>query len=332
MTKRTWTIIAVADVARSLRWYQTLFGQTPTPPAHDYFGQVLDDDGTVLLCLHAWGTHEHPTLSNPERATPGHGLLLFFRVDDFDAAAARARSLVGALELEPEVNPATRTREIALRDPDGYYVMLSATPVMARAHPPQVLQIVREPIKAGDEAAYEAIESEIAAACVALQCPHPHLALETLTGQKEIWWLSLFESEEDRLRVTRAFESNRPLMEMLVRSSAKKARHTGPVIDKVSRYRRDLGPEGRWDLIGARYVVVSFGDAAIATGGPVFEQPDGACFAVRFFKTLDAAARCASNGEAVLRFRPSWGLPIWEVIDADRDFWSVNPAATVSER
>lgn len=37
-----------------------------------------------------------------------------------------ARSLVSALELEPQVNPATGTREFALRDPDGYYVMVSA--------------------------------------------------------------------------------------------------------------------------------------------------------------------------------------------------------------
>lgn len=124
--KRTWTIIGVADVARSLRWYQSLFGQPQKPPAHDYFGQILDADGTVLLCLHQWGAHEHPTLSNAERATPGNGLLLFFRVDDFDEALPRARALVSALELEPEVNPATGTREIALQDPDGYYVMVSA--------------------------------------------------------------------------------------------------------------------------------------------------------------------------------------------------------------
>jgi catechol 2,3-dioxygenase-like lactoylglutathione lyase family enzyme len=126
MMKRTWTIIGVADVARSLEWYQSLFGQRQTPPAHDYFGQVLDSDGTVLLCLHQWGAHEHPTLSSPDPAPPGNGLLLFFRVDDFDEALPRARALVGALELEPQVNSATGTREIALRDPDGYYVMVSA--------------------------------------------------------------------------------------------------------------------------------------------------------------------------------------------------------------
>jgi catechol 2,3-dioxygenase-like lactoylglutathione lyase family enzyme len=124
--KRTWTIIGVADVARSLKWYQSLFGQKETPPAHDDFAQLLDDDGTVLLCLHQWGAHEHPTLSSPGRAPPGNGLLLFFRVDDFDEALSRARSLVGALEQEPQMSPATGTREFALRDPDDYYVMLSA--------------------------------------------------------------------------------------------------------------------------------------------------------------------------------------------------------------
>lgn len=124
--KRTWTIIGVADVARSLNWYQSLFGQPRSAPAHDYFGQVVDTDGTVLLCLHKWGAHDHPTLSSPDRAEPGNGLLLFFRVDDFDEALVRARALVGQLEEDPQTNPATGTREFALRDPDGYYVMFSA--------------------------------------------------------------------------------------------------------------------------------------------------------------------------------------------------------------
>ena len=123
--KRTWTILGVTDVAKSFSWYQTLFGQPLTAPAHDYWGQLLDDDGTVLLCLHAWGAHDHPSLTSPDAATPGNGLLLFFRVDDFDAALARARTLAPLTE-EPHVNPATGTAEFALRDPDGYYVMVSA--------------------------------------------------------------------------------------------------------------------------------------------------------------------------------------------------------------
>jgi hypothetical protein len=55
--KRTWTIIGVGDGASSLKWYQSLFGHPRTPPDHDDFGQILDTDGTVLLCLHQWGAH-----------------------------------------------------------------------------------------------------------------------------------------------------------------------------------------------------------------------------------------------------------------------------------
>ena len=96
--KRTWTIIGVGDVPGSLKWYQALFGQPATLPAHDYFGH----------------------------GPPGNGLLLFFRVDDFDLALQRARSLVTRLEEEPHVNPNTQTEEFSLRDPDGYYVTISA--------------------------------------------------------------------------------------------------------------------------------------------------------------------------------------------------------------
>ena len=81
--RRTRTIIGVGDVACSFRWYQSLLGLPETPSAHDDFGQVLDGDGTVLLCLHKWGAHDHSSLMSPDHARPGNGLLLFFRVDDF---------------------------------------------------------------------------------------------------------------------------------------------------------------------------------------------------------------------------------------------------------
>jgi len=124
--KRTWTIIGVRDVARSFRWYQSLFGQPPTEPGHSYWGQLVDSDDTVLLCLHEWGAHDHPSLMSPHGATPGNGLLLFFRVDDFQPALQRARRLVNRLEEEPHVNPSTETPEFSLRDPDGYYVTISS--------------------------------------------------------------------------------------------------------------------------------------------------------------------------------------------------------------
>src|SRR5262245_3302068 len=116
--KRIWTIIGVRDVAASFSWHQRLFGQPATAPAHDHFGQILDDDGSVLVCLHEWGAHEHPTLTSPDEVPPGNGLLLFFRVDDYDSALTRARALAERFAEDPHVNPNTRTREFSLRDPD----------------------------------------------------------------------------------------------------------------------------------------------------------------------------------------------------------------------
>lgn len=46
--KRIRMIIGVDDVPRSVEWYQALFGQPATPPGHDYFGQILDEDWDSL--------------------------------------------------------------------------------------------------------------------------------------------------------------------------------------------------------------------------------------------------------------------------------------------
>jgi Glyoxalase/Bleomycin resistance protein/Dioxygenase superfamily len=63
---------------------------------------------------------------SPHEASPGNGLLLFFRVDDYEMALKRARALADRFEEEPHMNPHTQTSEFSLRDPDGYCVTISA--------------------------------------------------------------------------------------------------------------------------------------------------------------------------------------------------------------
>ena len=70
---------------------------------------------------------------SPDRAPPGNGLLLFFRVDDYETVLNSARALVDRFEEEPHVNPNTRTPEFSLRDPDGYYVTISELPALPAA-------------------------------------------------------------------------------------------------------------------------------------------------------------------------------------------------------
>ena len=88
--KRNWPIIAVTDVVRSAGWYIQLLEAQQTHPGETIFDQILDMDGTVLLCLHHWGPsgprgdHNWPTLLDPTKGNIGNGLLLWFVVDDFD--------------------------------------------------------------------------------------------------------------------------------------------------------------------------------------------------------------------------------------------------------
>jgi hypothetical protein len=124
--KRTWPIIGVSDVQVSSGWYQALLNAVNNHQGDPTFAQVLDEDGTVLVCLHRWGDHSHPSLMSPHSGTPGNGLLLFFCVSDFDPALDRARALAPKFAEEPRLNENTRAMEFSLRDPDGYYVTVSA--------------------------------------------------------------------------------------------------------------------------------------------------------------------------------------------------------------
>ena len=63
---------------------------------------------------------------SPAHGQVGNGLLLFFRIGEFDEAVPPVRALVARLDEEPHVNPNTGTMEFSLRDPDGYYVTISA--------------------------------------------------------------------------------------------------------------------------------------------------------------------------------------------------------------
>jgi catechol 2,3-dioxygenase-like lactoylglutathione lyase family enzyme len=124
-TVRPQPLIAVRDVEASSRWYARLLGAERL--GEDTHGNVYDrivSRGRLILQLHAWDEEEHPNLVNPKAASLGHGVLLWFEVDDFDAAVKRARALKADVVQPPHLNPGPQHREIWLRDPDGYIVVI----------------------------------------------------------------------------------------------------------------------------------------------------------------------------------------------------------------
>lgn len=118
-------LIAVRDVEASAEWYAALLGAERL--GGDTHGNVYDrvlSDGQLILQLHAWDEENHPNLVGAQASKHGHGVLLWFEVDDFDDAVDRARALGAEIVEEPYVNPGPKHREIWLRDPDGYMVVV----------------------------------------------------------------------------------------------------------------------------------------------------------------------------------------------------------------
>jgi len=120
-------LIAVRDVRASTRWYGRLLAADSLPDHQhrDLYDRVFSS-GRLILQVHAWDQEDHPNLVNAHAAPPGHGVLLWFQVNEFDSTVDKARQLEAEMILEPHVNPAPRHREIWLRDPDGYVVVIAS--------------------------------------------------------------------------------------------------------------------------------------------------------------------------------------------------------------
>ena len=120
-------LIAVRDVRASSRWYGELLAADTLPdhPHRDLYDRIRRS-GRLLLQLHAWDAEDHPNLVDADAAPRGHGVVLWFQVDDFNSTVERVRRLAAEIIEEPHFNPAPQHREIWLRDPDGYVVVVAS--------------------------------------------------------------------------------------------------------------------------------------------------------------------------------------------------------------
>lgn len=117
------TIIAVKDVAASSTWYQSVFGCTSLHGGNE-FEVLVTGNKEVLICLHKWGAHEHPTMIGPN-ISPGNGLILYFRTENMHLIRQNVEKIDGIIEEDIHLNPNSRKMEFSLRDPDGYYLTIT---------------------------------------------------------------------------------------------------------------------------------------------------------------------------------------------------------------
>jgi catechol 2,3-dioxygenase-like lactoylglutathione lyase family enzyme len=122
-------LIAVSDVEASSLWYQRLLGCRSDHGGPHY--ERLVADGTLILQLHHWDVEHHHGPIGDESKAHGNGVLLWFEIDDFDAAESRVLELGAEIVLPRHRNPpegggGPNHWEIWLKDPNGYTVVLAS--------------------------------------------------------------------------------------------------------------------------------------------------------------------------------------------------------------
>ena len=123
-------LIAVRDVEASSRWYQRLLGCRSDHGGRAYERLVWKD--ALILQLHAFEVeHHHGRIGDPHDRPYGNGVLLWFEIDDFDAAMIRIGEMGAEIILPRHRNPPSGDGgpnhwECWLRDPDGYSVVLAS--------------------------------------------------------------------------------------------------------------------------------------------------------------------------------------------------------------
>jgi catechol 2,3-dioxygenase-like lactoylglutathione lyase family enzyme len=113
--------VLVSDAERSSRWYQDVLGFV------DVF-TMRGPTGAPLLAHLRWCRFGDVLLA-PARAAVeeprGRGILLNFSADDVDALAERIRAAGVAIDEGPVDRP-WNTRDVTVRDPDGYRLNFTA--------------------------------------------------------------------------------------------------------------------------------------------------------------------------------------------------------------
>jgi catechol 2,3-dioxygenase-like lactoylglutathione lyase family enzyme len=127
---RAQPLVCVQDVEGSSRWYQRLLGCESAHGGPEY--ERLVSKGRLILQLHRWNVaHHHGPIGDPNLKPYGNGVLLWFEVDDFDAAVARAEAMGVEVVKPRHRNPPTGDGgpnhwECWIRDPNGYAIVLAS--------------------------------------------------------------------------------------------------------------------------------------------------------------------------------------------------------------
>jgi hypothetical protein len=205
----------------------------------------------------------------------------------------------------------------------------------AEPFPPPILLIHRDLLQPGTEAAYGEIEEDTArlmrdalplASERSVQFPNSYLAIEALTGPKEVWFLTGWQSmaDYDQVGSDYAAKAGTPLVAALERNSGRKSAFIFEQVSVFATYRQELSRGEQWYLGHGRFLAIAITRRNGPFHGTVFEADDHARFVIQAAQTrVEAESIAASSGSEtkVFAIRPNWTRPATEWVAADPAFW-----------
>jgi hypothetical protein len=116
-------IIAVKDVEASTKWYQDIF-LFKRSHGGDKFSVLVSEENKIILCLHKWDVHHHPTMISGETKA-GHGIILYFRTNNMVLIYQNAIKAGCIIAEHVHLNTESLHKEFSVQDPDGYFLTVS---------------------------------------------------------------------------------------------------------------------------------------------------------------------------------------------------------------
>ena len=116
-------IIAVHNVKEVSNWYQAAFN-CRSIHGGDEFDVLVTPEEEVLICLHKWGEHDHPSMMDPD-VVRGNGLILYFRTHDMEEIYGNLQRMGYPIQKDIQMNPNSHRKEFSVVDPGGYQLIIS---------------------------------------------------------------------------------------------------------------------------------------------------------------------------------------------------------------
>ena len=137
----------------------------------------------------------------------------------------------------------------------------AAPAVLAQAaaapNPYRVLWVTRESVKPGKGDAHDKLESEWARSLAAAKIPYGALAIRSVTGPRETWFMSGFPSHAEYTRMSKAFDANPALAAVSTRLDPQEGELLADVRGMVLQEREDLSYGAPVSMPQMRYFSVT---------------------------------------------------------------------------